>query len=29
MFPKAKSRLDLAALGSEMAMRKDELTATM
>ncbi len=30
MFPKAKKAgLDLAALGSEMAMRKDELAATM
>jgi hemerythrin superfamily protein len=30
MFPKAKkANLDLAALGNEMAMRKDELAATM
>jgi hemerythrin superfamily protein len=30
MFPKAKKAgLDMAALGSEMAMRKDELAATM
>jgi hypothetical protein len=30
MFPKAKKAgLDLVALGNEMAMRKDELAATM